>query len=307
VFAPTQAGAAAGTLTVADALRTQTVSLSGTGVQPIAVTVSPASMTFAAQQPGVASTAQTLTVTNGSGSAVANVAFTIGGPSASSFSAGATTCGATLANGSNCTVQVIFTPAALGASTATLTVSFTTPGAAPITVPLSGTGFDFAIAASGSATQTVASGQTAVYTLVLTPSNAMAGAFSFQCGTLPAYSVCSFSPTTESVAAGAVGNVTVQIATGQVGWLENEPGQPGWRVFPVLCGLVLLPLAWRRRKALLLGVLAAILVSGVASCSGSGGGSSGTFHNTPTGTFSVPVTVISAAVQHSFTLTLVVD
>ena len=305
VFAPTQAGSLTGTLTVADALRTQTVALSGTGVQPIAVTVSPTSLTFAGQQPGVASAAQTLTVTDGSGTAVANVGFQITGQSASSFSMGTTTCGATLANGSSCTAQVIFTPAALGANAATLTVSSTTPGVAGITVPLSGTGFDFAITASGSATQTVASGQTATYTLVLTPSDKLAGSFTFECGTLPAYSACSFTPTTESVAAGAVGNFTVQIATGQIGALGNGPA---WRNLPLLCGLVLLPLAWRRRRALLLGVLAAILMSGVASCSGSGGGGeSGTFHNTPTGTFSVPVTVTSGAVQHSFTLTLVVD
>jgi hypothetical protein len=233
--------------------------------------------------------------------------FTIVGPSASSFSIGTTTCGAALANGSSCTVQVIFTPVALGSSTATLTVSTTTPGVAPITTPLSGTGFDFAITASGSASQTVASGLTAIYTLDLTPSNAMAGAFTFQCGSAPAYSVCSFSPTSESVAAGATGNVTVQIATGTMVRDESLPWGLGRSALPLLCGVLLLPLAYRRRKALLLGLLAAILASGVASCSGSGGGESGTFHNTPTGTFPVPVTVISGAVQHSFTLTLVVD
>ena len=46
VFAPTQLGALSGTLTIYDALRTQTVSLSGTGVAPPVFSVTPLSLTF---------------------------------------------------------------------------------------------------------------------------------------------------------------------------------------------------------------------------------------------------------------------
>ena len=181
-------------------------------------------------------------------------------------------------------------------------------------MPLTGTGFDFGVTASGSKSQTIASGQTASYTLVLTPSSSMAGTFTFQCGAVPANSVCSFNPTTESIAAGATGNVTVQIATGQSARMEKGPG---WSALPLLCGLLLLPLAWRQRKALLLSVLGAVLAGGVCGCSGSGGGGSvgggggggggGSTTTTPAGTYNVSVTALSGAVQHSFTLTLVVD
>jgi hypothetical protein len=140
VYAPGQLGSQTGTLTVSDALRTQTVALSGTGVQPPAISVSPSSLSFAAQQVGVASSALTLTVTNTGGAPMANVGFQITGQAAASFTTGVTTCGATLANGSSCTVQVIFTPAAAGGSAATLTVSSSSPGVAPAIVPLTGTG-----------------------------------------------------------------------------------------------------------------------------------------------------------------------
>jgi len=119
-----------GTLTVADAVRTQTVSLVGSGVQPPALGVSPANLTFTGQQVGVASAPQTVTVSNTGGLSLANVGFQITGLSANSFSTGTTTCGATLAVGGNCTAQVIFTPSAAGGSTAALVVSSSTAAVA---------------------------------------------------------------------------------------------------------------------------------------------------------------------------------
>jgi hypothetical protein len=81
-----------------------------------------------------------------------------------------------------------------------------------------------------------------------------------------------------------------------------------------------LPLAWKgRRKALLAMVLLTILAGGVSSCSGSGGGSGGSGGGsggssggsgsgaTPAGTYSIPVTVTSNGIEHSVTVTLIVD
>ncbi|HZP05425.1 MAG TPA: choice-of-anchor D domain-containing protein [Terracidiphilus sp.] len=139
-FAPTQLGSITGTLTVSDALRTQTVSLSGTGVAPAILTVNPASLTFANQQPGVPSAPQTVTVTNGGGASLANIGFEIIGPAAASYAISANTCGAILNSGSSCTVQVVFTPAATGPIAATLVVSSSTPGVKAVAVPLNGSG-----------------------------------------------------------------------------------------------------------------------------------------------------------------------
>ncbi len=140
VFAPTQLGALTGTLTITDALQTQTVSLSGTGVAPGAFSVNPTSFTFTNQQPGVASAPQTLTITNSGGAPVANVGFQLTGAAASSYSVPTTTCGALLNNGSSCTAQIVFTPGATGAIAATLVVSSSTTGVAPVSVPLNGSG-----------------------------------------------------------------------------------------------------------------------------------------------------------------------
>ena len=70
VFVPTAAGAQAGTLTVSDLLGTQTVALTGTGLLPPAIGVSPASLSFPSQQVGAASAPLLLTVSNTGGSAM---------------------------------------------------------------------------------------------------------------------------------------------------------------------------------------------------------------------------------------------
>jgi hypothetical protein len=140
VFAPTQLGSQSGTLTASDALRTQTVALTGVGVAPPLLSVNPPSVSFSTQQPGVAGAPQTVTVSNTGGAAMGNIGFQIAGPAAASYSIGTTTCGATLASGAGCTAQVIFTPAATGAIAATLTVSSSTLGVTPVSVSLNGMG-----------------------------------------------------------------------------------------------------------------------------------------------------------------------
>ncbi len=140
VFAPAQIGSVSGTLTVTDALRTQTVSLSGTGAAPAAISAKPSSLIFANQQPGVPSTPQTVTVTNSGGVAMANVGFTITGPAAASYSIAGTTCGATLNAQASCAVQVVLTPALAGPIAATLAISSSTQGVAAVQVPLNGAG-----------------------------------------------------------------------------------------------------------------------------------------------------------------------
>ena len=139
-FAPTQAGTVTGALTITDELRTQTVTLSGTGLQQASITVSPSSLNFPQQQPGVASTPQAITVTNSGGVALANIGLQFSGPGAADYAITAKTCGATLNSGANCTVQVGFTPPATGDVAATLAISSSTPGANTAEVQLNGSG-----------------------------------------------------------------------------------------------------------------------------------------------------------------------
>ena len=139
-FTPTQQGNISGTLTVTDALRQQEVSLTGTAVAPAAIGVSPASLAFANQQPGVASPPQTVTVTNNGGAPMSGVGFQITGPAAASYSIQSTTCGAVLNSAASCAAQIVFTPSGTGAIAATLVVSSSTAGVAPVSVPLNGSG-----------------------------------------------------------------------------------------------------------------------------------------------------------------------
>jgi hypothetical protein len=172
------------------------------------------------------------------------------------------------------------------------------------------------MAVSGSNTQTVASGQAAGYTLVITPLNGSQGTFTFTCGTLPANAHCLFNPATETLGAGVTGNVSVQIATGGSGTTARlrNPGVLG--LLPLACAVLVLPHGWRRRRALLLLALLAILSGGVTSCVSSevvtGGGASGGTGgsgsgSTPAGTYTIPATVVSNGIQHSVSLTATVD
>ncbi|WP_058188130.1 beta strand repeat-containing protein [Terracidiphilus gabretensis] len=543
VFVPTAAGSATGTLTVADGLRTQTVSLTGTGLNPPVISVSSTAFNFGQQPAGVASSSQTLTVTNTGGASMANIGFQITGASSTAFSVASTTCGASLNAGSSCVAQIVFTPTAIGGASASLAVSSSTTGVSaatvslngngtgvglkvtpaqltfaaqelgqtsaaqtvtitntsgaaatgfslavsssfgltgstcpsslaggatcavgvtftpesggPITgqlsvnstwalapatislagtgglngavqfkpssiafpvvgvgqtsaattvtitnvdptntlsslnlsasfgyalvsntcgsalapnasctvgvefepiaagpatgnlivsspmlgspamIPLTGTGFDFTVAADGPSSVTVASGQTAGYALTITPLGGISASFAFQCGTLPQYAGCTSTPATLSVAAGASGTETVDITTSQTTGALSLPSRSNFRPNPrsashsgsvspfaaLCCVLLLLPLAALRRfrRAVLLAAVIMLSTCVVNSCSGSGGGGDGkggggsgggggdTTNTTPAGTYTIPVQVTANGVQHSISLTLVVD
>jgi len=309
IFAPVTAGYQTGTLTVTDAQHTQTIALSGTGVQPTVLTVSPSSLTFAALAPGKSSVAQTVTVTNSNSFAAS--ALTLSAPTP--FSLTQNTCPVSLAAGASCTVGILFQPTTYGTYTGTLPII--SPAVDnPSAVALSGMSFDFAVAATGSTSNTVASSQTASYALSVTPVWISAaqfspgGTFTFTCGTLPA------NPTSLQVSAGSSGTVTVQIYTGKSGTSARLSPPAGWRALPPACGLLFLPLAfWRRRRTFLLVALMAFMAcGGVSSCTSSGGGSGGsggssTSSSTPAGTYTIPVTAASNGVQHSLSVTLTVD
>ena len=221
------------------------------------------------------------------------------------------TCTATLVARANCTVGVVFAPTGAGAQTGSLTVTSSTAPAAA-TVALAGTGFDFTVTAMGSISQTVVNGQTANYSLVITPLGGAQGSYTFACGTLPSHAFCTFAPPSETIAGAATGTLAVAISTGLATAQLTVPRS--WSVLPLLCGLVVLPWA-RRRKALGLIALLAILAGSLASCSasgggtttGPGGGSGSSSGSTPAGSYAIPLTVSSDGVQHSFTLTLIVE
>jgi hypothetical protein len=140
VFAPNAVGPINGNLTVSDAIRTQTIALSGTGIQPPSIGISPAQLTFPVQPIGQAGIPLTLTVSNTGGAPMISPGFQLTGPASASFSWTVVACSPTLSAGSSCKVQVTFAPAAAGQLTAILVVTSSTLGVAPVQVPLSGIG-----------------------------------------------------------------------------------------------------------------------------------------------------------------------
>ena len=107
--------------------------------------------------------------------------------------------------------------------------------------------------------------------------------------------------------------MTVQILTGQSTSSASATHPSGWRLLPLACGFLLLPLALgRRRRLLTMVAVLAILASGVSSCTSSGGMLNGGTPKsgsgiTPAGTYTITVNALSNGVTHPVTLTLTVD
>jgi len=249
-FDPSTSGSEKGALTISSSASDspKTVSLSGTGLQPAALGVSPPSLSYTAQTVGQASAPQTVTVTNTGGVALANVGFQMTGLLASSFSISSNTCGVTLANGTSCAAQIIFTPAASGGASASLVISSSNSTPNQVTVTLTGAGLtaaglnvspaqlSFPVVAAGqsSLAQTVTltnTGGSVANSLTLTPTTPF-GLVQNGCGaTLAAGASCTtgliFAP---SVNGNFIGTLTItsssQAASASV-TLSGTGGTPG--------------------------------------------------------------------------------
>jgi hypothetical protein len=299
------------------------------GGVPGSVQLQPGSLTFVETGVGLTSSASTVTITNPD-SVNSLDSFALALPAG--FKLVNNTCSSTLAAGASCTVGVEFAPVSAGSQSGNLTVKSSALPSGSF-LALQGMGFDFAVCfgntvtpCAASSSQTVANGQIALYTLSIAPLNGsgLNDAFTFQCGTLPSYSSCSFKPASEGISPNTTGNVVVEIATGiKTQSTARSSHPPAWPLLPLVCGLALLPFPLartRRRRALMLIAVLAILAGGVSSCTSSGaiqGGKSPASGPgiTPAGTYSILVTLSGAiegnatsnGVQHQITLTLTVD
>ncbi|MGA7109901.1 MAG: choice-of-anchor D domain-containing protein [Terracidiphilus sp.] len=306
-FTPVGNGSTQGAMTVTSTTSNSAlVLLTGIGGEAGSILIQPSMLNFATTGVGATSSAQVVTITNSGPVAFADLALSV----SSGFQLAGTTCTSAIAPGSGCTAGIVFAPTSAGPQTGSLAVT-SSALAANVQAQLTGTGFDFAAALNGSLSQTVSSGQTASYMLGLTPMSGSTGTFAFSCGLLPAHAACSFNPASETVAANSTGTVTVQVSTGQAAASSRKGRGLGWMAEPVFCGLILLPVAWRRRRKVLMILAALVIAGGVCSCTGSGGGTgggtSGGGGTTPAGTYSIPVTISANGVAHTVTLELTVD
>jgi hypothetical protein len=303
-FTPTATGTRSGVLTVTDQFHSQTISLTGTGVAPPGVSLSPASLSFSATGVGLSSVAQTLTLTNNGGLplSITNIAISPG------FSIVTNACTTTLAANTACTLSIVFTPGAAGAATGALTLTDNAPSGTQ-TAALTGTGIDFTLAANGPTTATLSSGSIATYSLLLSSLPALSGNVAFTCTGAPANSICTVAPTVGSL--GGTQTIAVTVQTG-VTVVELTPPH---RTFIYLALLLLLPLAFRKRRAIRAQAL--LLLCGLVALSGcgsaariippasSGGGGTGLI--TPSGSYNLTVSGASSGVTHNLGLTLTVQ
>ena len=308
-FVPKSVGAQTGVLTVSDQYRSQTVLLNGTGTAPAGVSLSPlGGLSFGATGVGLSGTAQTVTLTNNGGMALTIQSVTVAGDFA--IVAGGNTCGATLATGSACTLQVVFAPTAAGARAGSVTVVDSAAGS-PHTVALTGIGVDFSLAADGPVSQTIAAGGSATYALLLRGAVGLPGTAAMSCAGAPASATCTVTPVGPAIAGTTL--VTVTIATTSAGVeMPVRPGERGREVW--LAALLPMGLVFVRRarlsRVLMLAVVCGVMALGgcavsrlipaTSAASGSGGA-------TPKGTYALTVSGTSAGLTRSVGLTLVVQ
>ena len=219
-FAPLAAGTLTATLNIGDNAdgSPQSISLSGTGFNAPAVSLSSNSLLFPSQAAGSSSVSQSVILTNTGSATLTISSIAVTGPNASSF-VFANTCGSTLAVAANCTIHGHFAPTTGGALTASIQIS-DNAGASQQSISLSGAGlnapavslssaslsFPSQIAGSFSVSQSVIVTNTGSSTLTInniavTGPNASSFVFANTCGSsLAAGANCSihghFAPTT---------------------------------------------------------------------------------------------------------------
>lgn len=318
-FAPTATGSQTGTLTLTDNAPNspQLISLSGTGVAPVA-SLSQTSLTFPAQFVGTTGQSQNITLTN-----IGDIPMTISSIQASGDFRQTSGCTSALAVGTSCTISVSLDPSAPGTRNGTLTITDNALGS-PQTVHLSGTGVDFEMSSTSKVSVTIIPGQTATYTLTLSPQGGLNQTINLACSGAPSQSGCTVTPS--QVTLNRTTPVTVRVSVSTTAGSLTPPfrnvlppnvkgfGGTLWLVsFMALASLAALGFARKRRSVHLLGSCLLILIW-LAACGGWGSGSTAArAAGTPLGTYTLDVratvssTGTSAQFAHDLKLTLTVN
>jgi hypothetical protein len=221
----------------------QTFALSGTGnssppTAP-AVLISPASVGVAGTQG--TSTSSTNIVISNSGSAPLHVSGVVfGGTNVSEFINPSSPCvGTPIAPNSSCTITVSFAPLGVGTRTETVTITDDAPNS-PQNFTVNGTASPvYTLTSPSSAlTTSVTAGQTAQYTLQLTPGVGYSGPVTMACSGAPATTVCTVTNPIQ-LTAGTPASVSVSVTTVKSSLVPNSDHRPNLPPFSYLMLLVL--------------------------------------------------------------------
>jgi hypothetical protein len=320
-FMPTATGTRTGTLSITTSAGTLplTVSLIGIATQS-KLTIAPSALSFGSLVVQ-ASANLSVSITNNGTAPVNALSFAVSGDYSISQPCGVVA----LAPGAGCTLQITFSPTALGTRTGTLTVTSSDP-ASPASVPLTGTGiaagsFTLTVNGGSSASVSVNSGAPASYQLALTPTGNFSGTVVLSCAAItPAqYASCSLAPasfTLNGTPASAVATInTITSINGNASLAAPEQQRRGPDTGTAFCFLLApgMVLVWKTRRRLrrrlpvllsLLFIAATLLASGCGSTSADPNA-----RYSPVGTFQYQVTAVSTGgvqITQSVTLNLTI-
>lgn len=231
------------------------------------------------------------------------------------FSANGTALGTAALSNGTATLQTSFASVGTYAVTASYpgdeNNSASTSNAVSITVAAP----DFTVA-SNPTSATITAGQTATFSLTVTPVGGYAGTVNLSCGSLPSEATCTFSPSAVTPVNGSPATSTLTIATtAAVAALRTPPAgsQLPWIPAGSLAlagavGLLISPrrlTRWNRRLWML---ASAVLLSGawfsLTGCSSSSTSNTTKNPGTPSGAYTVTVNLSDAAGGPTHTLTL---
>ena len=200
----------------------------------------------------------------------------------------------------------------------------------PQTVALAGVGEDFTIAAAPSSATavTVVAGQTATFTLALSPQFGFTQAIHLACDGAPQHSSCVVTPNSVTLGPNASSTVTVSVTTMASSllsprMLQRRPTPDRLKSWPALlwlvafCAFTVFEFARLVRgnqivtpRTVLMGVVILLIYPLLVSCGGSGG-SGKIVAGTPAGTYNLNVSSTSSpgtiTLAHQVQLTLTVN
>lgn len=310
-FGPQSEGVTFGAITIPDNApgNPHIVPLTGNGISgtaPVAY-LSSKSLQFNPQPLGTTSPARILNLTN-----TGNAPLEISAIEPSGDFMQSNDCGASVQAAGECTINVQFTPQAVGTRSGAVTIATNASGS-PHTGTLSGVGTDFAIT-STQTTATVRGGEEAAYTLNVVPIAGFNLAVSLTCAAVPQATTCALTPASLTLDGNNTATVEVKVQTtalsgGTPGPLETfrflpplwETPTGGNRIW-VFVVLVLLTMAgalhraWPARRAWVVAMLAGMALV-VASC----GVSPDPIRGTPPGSYVLTVTATSTVGSETLT------
>ncbi|MGH9476977.1 MAG: SBBP repeat-containing protein [Terriglobales bacterium] len=272
---------------------------------------SPNEMGFAAQAPTVASAAQAVTFTNGGELPLTISSIATTGPYTETDNCSQNN--STLQPGQSCTLNVVFTPTAVGAGNGTLVISDNSPSGSE-TLQLSGSGGDFAITVAPTSL-TISAGASGSFAVNLAPATGFEGVVTLSCTGIGSAqnATCTPSPASLTMNGTSTSTATMTVTTtvrpSLVPWLPQAPAGPWFwlalaGLFMALVGTAyaLRTRGVRRR----LGWIGTAVLLGL-SLAAAGCGGSTVSQGTIAGNYNLVFTGTSGSATHSQTVVLTVN